>query len=202
MNYKSLLKNYGVDYLLVNSTNKYLLEYVPSSENSSNKITNFTGDVGDTLIASDGKSYLFVDSRFHIQAEQEVDKSKITLVKYPLGVKQDDEICAKIKPNSILGICSNKVSQRRYEYLKALLNTIGVKIKFIDEDIFDKDIETKQNKFEFLHDDLSGKSVDEKIKKTGKNILITNSEELSYLCNISGFDNNYSVKVDGKLLIL
>src|SRR5574344_475514 len=202
MNYKSLLKNYGVDYLLVNSTNKYLLEYVPSSENSSNKITNFTGDVGDTLIASDGKIYLFVDSRFHIQAEQEVDKSKITLVKYPLGVKQDDEICAKIKPNSILGICSNKVSQRRYEYLKALLNTIKVKIKFIDEDIFDKDIETKQNRFEFLGEDLSGESFDEKIKKTGKNLLITNSEELSYLCNIRCFDNNYSVKVDGKLLIL
>ena len=32
--------------------------------------------------------------------------------------------------------------------------------------------------------------------------MITNSEELTYLCNIRDFSKNYAVKVDGKLLLL
>jgi len=202
MNYKELLKNLGVDYLLVNSTNKYLLEYVPIAENSSNKVTDFTGDVGDTLISSDGKIYLFVDSRFHIQADLEVDKTKINVVKYVLGQKQDDEICLRVKPNSTIGVVASKVSQLRYEYLKALLDTINVSIKSLDSDFFDSVELIKSQKFEFLPISLSGKSFEEKIDEIGHNILITNSEELSYVCNIRSFENNYSVKVDGKLLIL
>ena len=49
---------------------------------------------------------------------------------------------------------------------------------------------------------LVGKTFAEKISTLPKPILITNSEELTYLCNIRDFSKNYAVKVDGKLLIL
>ena len=113
------LKKMGVDYLLVNSTNKYLLEYVPIEENSVNKLTGFTGDVGDALVCPDGKILLFVDSRFHIQADLEVDKSKVEVVKLKLGQNINEEICSRIAKNSSVGVDLEKVSQARLEVLKA-----------------------------------------------------------------------------------
>ena len=181
------LKNYGVDYLLVNSTNKFLLEYVPLEENSVHKLTGFTGDVGDALICPDGKILLFVDSRFHIQADREVDHSKVEVVKLQLGQKINDEICIRIKPNSTLGVDLSKLSQARFEYLSALLNELNVKIK-------DCSTNEKCRSGEFV-------KVDD-FKQIEDNILITKSEEISYVCGIRSFSYNYSTKVDGKLLII
>ena len=181
------LKSYGVDYLLVNSTNKFLLEYVPIEENSVNKLTGFTGDVGDALICPDGKILLFVDSRFHIQADREVDHSKFEVVKLQLGQKIKDEICIRIKPNSTLGVDLSKLSQARFEYLSALLNELNVKIK-------DCSTNEKCRSGEFV-------KVDD-FKQIEDNILITKSEEISYVCGIRSFSYNYSTKVDGKLLII
>lgn len=184
------LDKLGVDYFLVNSTNKYLLEYVPIEENSVNKLTGFTGDVGDALICPNGKILLFVDSRFHIQADLEVDKSKVEVVKLRLGQRIDEEICARITPNSIVGIDLEKVSQTRLELLESLLTVLNSKIKSYSSDEICRVGE--YSKVEFDSDKLSG---------IGDNILITKSEELSYLCNIRSFSFNYSTKVDGKLLI-
>lgn len=181
------LKSYGVDYLLVNSTNKFLLEYVPIEENSVNKLTGFTGDVGDALICPDGKILLFVDSRFHIQADREIDHSKVEVVKLQLGQKINDEICIRIKPNSTLGVDLSKLSQARFEYLSALLNELNVKIK-------DCSTDKKCRSGEFI-------KVDD-FKQIEDNILITKSEEISYVCGIRSFSYNYSTKVDGKLLII
>lgn len=182
------LKELGVDYLLVNSTNKYLLEYVPLEENSVNKLTGFTGEVGEALVCPDGKILLFVDSRFHIQADSEVDKSKVEVVKLQLGQRFDDEICLRIKPDSTLGIDLSKVSQARYEYLTALLNELNVKVKGLCSDE-----KCRAGEVVKLSDD---------IKDIGDNILITKSEEISYVCDIRSFSFDCSTKVDGKLLIL
>ena len=67
---RELLKKLKIDYLLVNSTNEYLVEYSSLSENARYTLTGFTGSTGDALVTKD-KIYLFVDGRYHIQAEQE-----------------------------------------------------------------------------------------------------------------------------------
>lgn len=185
------LKKMGVDYLLVNSTNKYLLEYVPIEENSVNKLTGFTGDVGDALVCPDGKILLFVDSRFHIQADLEVDKSKVEVVKLKLGQNINEEICSKIAKNSTVGVDLEKVSQARLEVLKAFLGVLNSNIKAYSSNEHCRTGEYVKINFE-----------NEKLSKIEDNILITKSEELSYLCNIRSFSFNYSTKVDGKLLIV
>ena len=95
-----------IDYLLVNSTNEFLLEYTPLSENDCYKLTNFTGGVGDALVSYKPtlNTKLFVDGRFHTQADLEVDHSKIDVVKLEVGQSQDETICTMIEPHSTLGI--------------------------------------------------------------------------------------------------
>ena len=123
---RELLKKLKVDYLLVNSTNEYLVEYSSLSENARYTLTGFTGSTGDALVTND-KIYLFVDGRYHIQADNEV-KDSIEVVKLQLGQKQDEEIRKLINPKKTLGIVAKKVSQARLEGFK------GYKIKLLKED--------------------------------------------------------------------
>ena len=68
---RELLKQLKIDYLLVNSTNEYLVEYSELSENARYTLTGFTGSTGDALVTKDNV-YLFVDGRYHTQADKEV----------------------------------------------------------------------------------------------------------------------------------
>ena len=104
-----LLKSLNIDYLLVNSTNEYLVEYSALSENARYTLTGFSGSTGDALVTKDN-IYLFVDGRYHTQADNEV-KAGVTVVKLQIGQKQDEEIQKLIDPKKTLGIVSKKVSQ-------------------------------------------------------------------------------------------
>ncbi|MCD8377466.1 MAG: aminopeptidase P family protein [Candidatus Gastranaerophilales bacterium] len=195
------LKTLGVDYLLVNATNRFLLEYAPIEENSCHNLTGFTGDTGDALVCSDGKIFLFVDGRYHSQADLEVDHDKVTVIKLKLGQKQDEEICAHIKPETTLGVVSYKISQKRLDFFKTLLKEIGSSVKCLNVDIYEKPFTASIAKPQILPVELTGEDFNSKIQKLKKPQLITNSEELTYVCNIRNFSQNYAVKVDGKLFL-
>ncbi len=181
-----LLNKLGVDYLLVNSTNEYLVEYPELSENARYTLTGFSGSTGDALVTRD-KIYLFVDGRYHTQADMEV-KEGVTVVKLQLGQKQDEEIKKLIKPNKILGIAAKKVSQQRLEGFD------NCKIKLLEEDLI--------NDFTESHDSNQYVQVTQK-----KNFIpqapmfITNLEEVSYLTGKRDFSKDCSSKIWAKLYI-
>src|SRR5574344_562288 len=124
--YKKLLSDLEMDYLLVNSTNEYLAEYSDLSENARYTLTGFSGSTGDALLTKD-KIYLFVDGRYHVQADMEA-KEGVEVVKLQLGQKQDEEIKKRISRFKTLGIVAKKVSQARLEGFK------GYKKKLLDTD--------------------------------------------------------------------
>lgn len=189
-----------IDYLLVNSTNEFLLEYTPLSENDCYKLTNFTGGVGDALVSYKPtlNTKLFVDGRFHTQADLEVDLSKIDVIKLEVGQSQDETICTMIEPHSTLGINTKKVSQNRLEFFETLLKEIDVKVVPVLSDTVAKTSELAT----IIDKSLTGLSLKEKCEKLKKPCLFTNSEELSYLCNLREFNQDYAVKIDGKVLVL
>ena len=193
--------NANTDYLLVNTTNEFLLEYAPIEQNSCYKLTGFSGDTGDSLVCPDGKIKLFVDGRYHTQADLEVDHSKVDVVKLQLGQKQDEEICLSIQPNSTFGIVTKKVSQKRLEYFQTLLKELNVKVIPLNKDIYQSEYEVNSANLTKLNISYTGSDFKSKIKDLPKPILITNSEEISYVCNLRDFSQNYAVKIDGKLFI-
>ena len=180
----SILEKLGVDYLLVNSTNKYLAEYSALSENARYTLTGFTGSTGDALITRD-KIYLFVDGRYHIQADLEVNEAT-TVVKLQVGQLQDDEIKKIIDKNKVLGIVSKKVSQSRLELYE------GYNIKLITEDPINNYTEPHNKKFVKAF---------EPVKYSSKPALITNPEEVSYITGLRDFSRDYSSKIWAKLFI-
>ena len=183
---KDLLKSLKIDYLLVNATNEYLVEYPDLSENARYTLTGFSGSTGDALITQDG-IYLFVDGRYHTQADNEV-KAGVKVVKLQLGQKQDDEIRKLLTPDKVLGIVAKKVSQTRLE------GFVGYKIKLLDKDPI--------NDFTELHNSDDYVQVIKQINYfPEKPTFVSNLEEVSYLTGMRDFSKDCSSKIWAKLYV-
>ena len=189
-----------IDYLLVNSTNEFLVEYNSLEENSRYHLTGFTGSTGDVLVSMDDV-FLFVDGRYHIQADLEVDHSYVTVVKLQSGQKFLEEMLNLIPKDATLGVFSKKNSQYTVEYIQDC-----VKVKLLDVDPLDNVINRMPSDMENIPVDLCGLSSDEKIDKLNLSddeaILLTNLEDVSYLFNVRDFSVQFSSKVKAKAVVL
>ena len=178
-----LLDDLNLDYLLVCCTNEFLVEYPALSENARYTLTGFSGSTGDALITKDN-IYLFVDGRYHTQADNEV-KEGVTVVKLKLGQKQDDEIRKLISPEKTLGVVAKKVSQARLETFK------DFKIKLLDKDPINDF--TEPHNVEFVQ------AMQAKEYHPASPTFITNLEEVSYISGKRDFSKDCSSKIWAKL---
>ncbi len=184
--YKNILNKLNLDYLLVCCTNEYLVEYPELSENARYTLTGFSGSTGDALLTKD-KIYLFVDGRYHTQADNEVNKD-VTVVKLQLGQKQDDEIKKLIASDKILGIVAKKVSQKRLESFN------DFNVVLLDSDpINDFTEEHKPENYVQATKPI--------VYKPDKITFVTNLEEVSYLTGKRDFSKDCSSKIWAKLLV-
>lgn len=196
---REFLTTNKIDYLLVNSTNEFLVEYAPLEENSRFLLTNFSGSTGDALV-SQKDIFLFVDGRYHEQADNEVDKNLVKVIKMKIGESFIQSLEKKIKPDKTFAIVSKKNSQSRVEAIEKILKKKNVEIRLLDFDPILKGTENGKQKTETsqIDEKITGLSSRKKLKmiqknlEIGKAILISNLEELSYLFNVRNFTQNYS----------
>ena len=190
----------NIDCLLVNSTNEFLMEYNSLQNNSRYKVTGFSGSTGDALITFDNV-YLFVDGRYHIQADLEVDTQITTVVKLQTGQTFIDEMLNKVPPSKILGIFSKKISQSTLEKIQS-----RVKVKLLSIDPLDTVELVQKNAMVELSEQLTGLSTEKKIEKLNLNadeaLVLTNLEDVSYLFNMRDFSTPFSSKIKGKAVVL
>lgn len=180
-----LLNDLNLDYLLVCCTNEFLVEYPALSENARYTLTGFSGSTGDALITKDN-IYLFVDGRYHTQADNEV-KDGVTVVKLKLGQKQDDEIRKLIRPDKTLGVVAKKISQARLETFK------DYKIKLLDKDPINDF--TEPHNVEFVQ------AMPAKEYHPENPTFVTNLEEVSYISGKRDFSKDCSSKIWAKLYV-
>src|SRR5574344_170443 len=205
MNNITVIKKFMADndlkYLLINSTNEFLVEYNTLKENSRYKLTNFSGSTGEALVTPSG-IYLFVDGRYHIQADLEVNHDEITVVKLQTGQIYLEELLNKIPQDEILGLFSKKNSQKKIEYLSEKRQ-----IKLLNFDPLDDKIEIENNENIILDKKYTGLTSEEKIEKISQNLsdnqalYITDLDEVSYVFNMRNFSQNFSSKIKAKALI-
>lgn len=71
----------NLDAMYISSFDPFLNEYVPLYDNHRFYLTNFTGSMAEVLVPANGKVRLYVDGRYHEQADLEVDHEEIEVVK-------------------------------------------------------------------------------------------------------------------------
>lgn len=201
MDIRQFIKDNNLSYLLINSTNEFLVEYNALGENSRYKLTNFSGSTGEALITPE-TIFLFVDGRYHIQADQEVDHSKITVVKLQTGQKYLDELISRVPENEILGVFAKKNSQAKIEKLQ-----LKRKILLLDNDPYDNTTPNIKNENISLDIKYTGLSCEEKLKQItnfleeDEFIYLTDLDEVSYVFNMRNYSQNFSAKIKAKALI-
>ena len=188
-------------FLLVNATNEFLVEYNTLEENSRYKLTNFSGSTGEALVTPE-TIYLFVDGRYHIQADLEVNHDNITVVKLQTGQKYLPELIKKIPQDEVLGMFSKKNSQNKIEIISK-----SRKVKLLDSDPLDSEISRDNSSDVVLDEKYTGKSTAKKIGRISHHlspdsaVYLTDLDEVSYLFNMRNFSQNYSAKIKAKALI-
>lgn len=203
-------KDNNLDCLLVNTTDEFLVEYNELCNCARYCVTGFSGSTGDVLVTKK-RVYQFADGRYHEQADAEVDHETTDVVKLQLGQTFLSELAAKIAPESVVGVVSNKISLNFYKALKFALNKKHCKIKPLDFDpvgLF-KELKPSDNGQTVKQIDLSiaGVSADEKFKKLAKKLkndeayLDTHLENIAYFTNCRQYKTPFSSTFKAKMFV-
>ncbi len=207
---REFLSDNNLDYLLVNTTDEFLVEYNELSNNSRHLVTGFSGSTGDALVSKESV-WQFVDGRYHEQADEEVDKKAVTVVKLALGQTFSEELANKIKPNSKIGVVSKKISLSFYKILKYKLQKKHTKIVSLDFDPitqFQKaKPDTNNESAQQVDISITGTSADEKFKILTKKIpkdcvyFDTNLENIAWLTNFRQYKTPFSSTFKAKAVV-
>lgn len=207
---REFLKDNNLDCLLVNTTDEFLVEYNELCNCARYCVTGFSGSTGDVLVTKE-RVYQFADGRYHEQADAEVDHETTDVVKLQLGQTFLSELAAKIAPESVVGVVSNKISLNFYKALKFALNKKHCKIKPLDFDpvgLF-KELKPSDNgqTVKQIALSIAGVSADEKFKKLAKKLkndeayLDTHLENIAYFTNCRQYKTPFSSTFKAKMLV-
>jgi Xaa-Pro aminopeptidase len=202
---RKLMKDSGVDAYLVPSSDPHQSEYVPEFWQRRKFIGGFTGSAGDVVITQK-KAGLWTDSRYFLQAEQELDKKIFSLFKMgmPDVPNLDDWLIKELKKGEFLGIDPQVVSRKYFLELKKKLEEKGIGLKCIEKNlvdaVWDERPEEPKGKIEIHDEKYSGESTASKLKRLREKMAETDTDALvatmldsiAWLFNIRGSDVKYN----------
>lgn len=117
----------GLDACIIYGTDPHLSEYLPAHWQTRPFISGFTGSAGMVII-SQQKAALWTDSRYFLQAENELSGTDIELVKLriPGHPEPDEWMKTNLKPGANVGTDEWCISARQFEVLKKSLAQSGI----------------------------------------------------------------------------
>ena len=210
------LAEHQVDAYLVLSSDAHLNEYVPIYQRRRAAISGFTGSAGDALLCPEG-SHLFVDSRYYLQADQEVDPAYFRVHK--LGMEGAHTLTGWLtemerqRGSLRVGFDPFSTSTEAYtSYVKALKNAgsalVPITPNLVDAVWEDCPAPPAQPIYS-LPDEVTGRSVADKLTdiraemtKAGADVLIlTKLDEIAWVTNLRGSDVSHNPVFEAYLVI-
>ncbi len=184
-----LISDYNLDGYIVPKNDSFFTEQV--KHDRLQLITNFSGSAGLAVILKK-KNYLFVDSRYTIQAKLESSKN-FKIVKIHEKLPKNEFINIK------LGFDPNLFTYNQLNYLFGKkIKLLPIKLNLIDHIFKTKEILDKP--FYSLPTSATGESHKKKInlissylkKKNADFLYVSSPENVAWLLNIRGFDTPFS----------
>ena len=146
------------------------------------------------------------------QADNEVDKEFVQVVKIPLGKSYYSVLTETIQPYFKLGIISTKTPKSFFDKLEKDLQNKNATIRLFNSDpvieyMKENIKETKYDVFK-VDESITGLSADNKFETIKEyadtekiNILVTSLEDIAYLTNLRSYSFDYSSTFPAKALI-
>lgn len=192
---KTQLKNNGIDVYYFNTSDYHLSEYVPEYFKTIRYFSGFTGSLA-TLLVSQEEAVIFVDGRYHLQAENECLINGVQVVKLGTeGALEPVEYLKQYYHDRTIGIDGKRTS---VTFAKKLIDA-GLKIK--DADVYSQIINDRtplsEDPVYRLDERYTGISRAQKLEMMyycikDKVHIIHNLESIAYLLNLRGNDITYT----------
>lgn len=135
---RQLMKKYNLDAYVVPSTDAHQSEYLPALWQRRAWISGFDGSAGDIVVTAE-KAGLWTDSRYFLQAEQQLEGSGITL--YKLGLPDTPDMLsfmkAELAPGSRVGIDPRLLSHSEAQNWQTELGSKKIRVDFVEQNLVD-----------------------------------------------------------------
>ncbi len=134
---RARMRDEGVDHYLVPSSDDHANEYVPDCWQRRRFISGFSGSAGDALIGLEG-AWQWADSRYWLQAENELDPAVFTLVREGAsGEPKLEEWLERRTSGARVGVDPRLVSLEAARRFEACLARSGGALVPIDANLVD-----------------------------------------------------------------
>jgi len=211
-----LMKEAQIDVYLVLSSDNHLNEYTPEYSRRRTAITGFRGSAGDALICPEG-NHLFVDSRYYIQADDEVDATKFRIHK--LGLSGEHTLSQwltemeKERGSLRVGFDPFVVSMQAHAAYAGALHLPDSEMVPINDNLVDAVWEDQpappSNPIYALPERVTGSGVAEKLANVRKEmeeagadlLVLTKLDEIAWVTNLRGTDIAFNPVFESYLVI-
>ncbi len=203
------MKKHGVDGFYVPRADQFQNEYVPDCAQRLSWITEFTGSHGVAIVLDD-KAAFFTDSRYTIQARNEVNADNFELY----SVSEGQGLTSTIKPSEWLE--KNLKAGGKFALdpmlhtaamalkLKEAVKKVGAELVFVENNFIDNvwaDQPSMPQDKVFIHPlEYAGKSTTDKLvditkvmtEKSVDYLAVTATDNICWLLNVRGNDVEYN----------
>lgn len=181
----------GVDVYYFNTSDYHMSEYVAEYFKTIRYFSGFSGSLA-TLLVDAEKAYIFVDGRYHIQADKQCLQNDVDVIKLGTeGTLSPIEFIKKYYDGKVIGLDGKRTSIS----FGMKLSSNGIRIKSIDlySEIIENRSPLSTSKLFDLELQYSGKTRRNKLEDLkyilGKRThIINNLESIAYLLNLRGND--------------
>ncbi len=201
---RKAMSTHRIGAYIIPSNDPHQSEYVPARWMGRSWISGFTGSAGTVVVTLDDAG-LWTDSRYFLQAEQELKDTGITLykMKNQFGSPYIKWIVDHLPDGLAVGIDGNVCSVATYEKMQKVLSPKGISIEtqydLLDEIwydrpgvpenvIFEHDVkycgQSRAEKLDILRKKMSQKEVDHH--------LVTTLDDIAWIFNIRGNDVDFN----------
>ena len=210
------MKEAQVDLYLVPSSDAHLNEYVPEYSRRRAAVTGFTGSAGDAIISPHG-NHIFVDSRYHLQADEEVDLNSFRV--HRLGLNGEFTLSQwltemeKERGGIQVGFDPAVVSMQAHKIYSSALHSAGSAMVPIAgnlvDDVWEEQPNPPSNGIYALHESVTGSGVAEKLSNVRKEmadagvdkLVITKLDEIAWVTNLRGDDIQFNPVFESYMVI-
>ncbi len=192
---RAQMKKHNIDVYYLNTSDYHMSEYVPLYFRTIEYFSGFSGSLA-TLLVDTKKAYIFVDGRYHLQADKQCLPNDVEVIKLGTsGALDPIEFIKKNYAGKIIGLDGKRTS---IEFAKKLFNE-GANIKSIDiySDLIQNRVALSKDKLYELDIEYTGLSRADKLKRVkyilnGKCHIVNNLESIAYILNLRGNDILYT----------
>lgn len=203
-NLRKVMKSRQIDAYIIPSSDPHLSEYIPAHFKAREWISGFTGSAG-TLVVTAKRAALWTDSRYFLQAEQELKDSGIELCKMglPGTLPMESWISSQLKKGSLIAFDCRLFSYAAAKGTIEKLKDAKLRVKH-DSNLVEK-VWTNRPKLPDakafgLELRYTGATTEEKIGLIRHELLSTNAngcaittlDDVAWVFNIRGSDVDYN----------